>query len=91
MIEPSWTAVLAMATVFLAAATTWMAWDARKARSETARHDREVVFRAALVELATNVQHLRPNRASRGRWSRFRMLDGLSDHREESPRDAVKE
>jgi len=54
----NWTAVLAIATVLLAGATTWMVWEARIARFEMARRESEVAFRAALVEIATNVQRL---------------------------------
>jgi len=52
------TAVLAFATFLLAGATMWLVLEARAARRETTRHNREVAFRAALVELATNVQLL---------------------------------
>ncbi len=53
-----WTAVLAVATTLLAVATTWMAAESRKARLDAARRDRELAFRAALVELTTNIQQV---------------------------------
>lgn len=51
----TWTAVLAGATVFLALATIWLALEARKARLESSRKDKEVAFRAALTEMAHNI------------------------------------
>ena len=54
----TWTAVAAVATLFLAAATFWLAREARAARIETERRNHEVSFRAALVELATDIQLL---------------------------------
>lgn len=59
MTGPDWTAVLAIATVLLAVATTQMAWENRTARRETARRDREVEFHAALIEIAENIRHLK--------------------------------
>lgn len=53
---PDWPAVLATATFLLAMATMWIAWESRTSRREAAQRDREVAFRAALVELATNIQ-----------------------------------
>lgn len=55
---PDWTAVSAIATILLAAGTFGVIWEARAARIEAARRTREVVFRATLVELATNIEVL---------------------------------
>jgi hypothetical protein len=52
---PEWTAI---ATVILAAVTAWVALEARTARLKAVQRDREIVFRAALMELALNVQRL---------------------------------
>ncbi len=51
-----WTAVLAFTTGLLALATAWVALESRKFRRETARRNDEIAFRAALVELATDIQ-----------------------------------
>ena len=64
-IHPNWTAitavllaVTAIATALLAGATVWLVLDGRAARRETAQRDREVWFRAALIELAADIQLL---------------------------------
>ncbi len=53
---PDGPAVLAIATFLLAMATMWIAWESRMSRREAAQRAREVAFRAALVELATNIE-----------------------------------
>jgi len=50
-----WTAI---ATLVLAGVTAWLVLEARTARLGAEQHDREIVFRAALMELALNVQRL---------------------------------
>lgn len=55
IILENWTAI---ATAALAAVTFWLVLEARMTRREAARRDREVAFRAALVELASNIQYL---------------------------------
>lgn len=54
----NWTATLATATVVLAFATVWLALEGRTARIESTRRNRVLVFRAALLELASNIQTL---------------------------------